>query len=235
MNIKLLRFILAPLMKIRFSKSRSLVLNMNSYFQREHMLRFAMQFVSASKLKGDYLEFGVYKGKTFAGAYHLAQAFNLDSMHFYAFDSFSGLPEIAGIDAAGFKHFEKNEYSCDLRNFTNNIYGLGVDKNKVHITTGWFDKVLNENTMKKLPLEKASVIWIDSDLYESAVPVLNFITDYLQNGTLIIFDDWFCFRGDPEKGEQKAFKEWLENNPQIKVSHYQKFNWQGNSFIVHVD
>jgi O-methyltransferase len=48
------------------------------------------------------------------------------------------------------------------------------------------------------------VIWVDCDLYESTVPVLDFITEYIQDGTVIIFDDWYSFRADPDRGEQKA-------------------------------
>jgi hypothetical protein len=102
----------------------------------------------------------------------------------------------------------------------------------VKAVKGWYDKVLNEETKKKLPLKKAAVVMVDCDLYESTVPVLNFITDYLQEGTVIVFDDWFCYRADPDRGEQKAFREWLKRNPSIKVTEYNRFGVEGNSFIV---
>ncbi|MCG2718374.1 MAG: methyltransferase, partial [Nanoarchaeota archaeon] len=73
------------------------------------------------------------------------------------------------------------------------------------------------------------------DLYESTVLVLDFITEYIQDGTIIIFDDWFSFRGNPNRGEQKAFKEWLKKNPSIKTTEFYRFGWHGNSFITHRD
>jgi hypothetical protein len=83
-----------------------------------------------------------------------------------------------------------------------------------------------------LPLRKAALVWIDCDFYESTVPVLEFITDYVQDGTLLIFDDWFCFRGDPERGEQRAFAEWLARNPWIRAGELLRFGWHGSSFIL---
>jgi len=64
---------------------------------------------------------------------------------------------------------------------------------------------------------------------------MNFVTVYLQDGTVLIFDDWFCFRGNPNKGEQKAFREWLERHHSIKVTQFHKFGWGGNSFIVSIE
>lgn len=203
------------------------------YNSRENMLKVAIEYVAASKLEGDYLEFGVYEGDTFVAAFHFAKNYNLKSMHFYAFDSFKGLPEIKGDDRKGFRQFTKGQYFCDINKFKKIISRKGVNSNKVKIISGWYDDVLNEATKKKIPLRKASVIFIDCDLYQSAVSALNFITEYIQNGSIIIFDDWFCFRGDPNKGEQRAFREWLKKNPSIKTTQFYRFGWHGNSFIIH--
>ncbi|TSC69208.1 MAG: methyltransferase [Parcubacteria group bacterium Gr01-1014_66] len=65
---------------------------------REEILDRVMRLTSFYALGGDYLEFGVDKGKSFIVAYHMAQRYGMNNMQFYAFDSFEGLPEIAGID-----------------------------------------------------------------------------------------------------------------------------------------
>jgi O-methyltransferase len=200
---------------------------------REKMLETAMDFAVRSELEGDYLEFGVSGGKSFIMSFHLAQMKNLRSMKFYAFDSFQGLPKIQGIDAEGYRQFSKKQFGCDVDTFKTNISKKGVDLNKVEIVPGWFDEVLNEETKKKLPVKKASIVLVDCDLYESTVPVLDFITDYVQDGTVLIFDDWFCFRGNPNRGEQRAFREWLKKNPKIGTTEWHKFGWHGNSFIIH--
>ncbi len=200
----------------------------------EEILQKAMKFTAHAGTNGDYLEFGVWKGRSFARAYQMRRYVKdrkLNSMRFYAFDSFEGLPEIKSHDGTS-SEFKKGDYSCDLPTFKKSIINKGVRMDDVTIVSGWYDKSLNEETKKSLQLKKASIIFVDCDLYESAVPVLNFITDYVVDGTIIIFDDWFAFNGDPEKGEQRAFREWLERNTNIRAVEWQKINWKSNSFIL---
>lgn len=199
----------------------------------EQFYEKVMRFINNMGIKGDYLEFGVYLGGTFKVAYNFAQQFKLHSMNFYAFDSFRGLPKKKGSDGDDDRYFPEGDFRCDINEFKTNIRNAGVDMNRVRIIPGWFDESLNEETKKKIPLQKAAVIMIDCDLYESTIPVLRFIEDYIQDGTIVIFDDWFCYRGNPNKGEQRAFREWLEKNPSISVSQYQKYGAESNSFLIH--
>jgi O-methyltransferase len=229
------RLVTGPLYKILSLPSfrYSYFFDVFAYTARENMMKIAMEFATHSKLNGDYLEFGVNKGESFIAAFHFARRSGLNAMNFYAFDSFRGLPEIKGIDAEGFAHFREGAFACDMDQFRSIIASNGVALDRVNLVPGWYDEVLNEQTKGKLPLSSAAVIWVDCDLYESTVPVLDFITGYIQDGTIIIFDDWFSFRGDPNRGEQKAFAEWLANNPQIRATEFHKFDWKGSSFILH--
>ncbi len=201
----------------------------------EEILEKAMKFAAHVGTGGDYLEFGVWKGRSFARAYHMRRYVKdkkLNGMKFYAFDSFQGLPEIKGQYDNSSSEFKKGDYACDVETFKSNLVNKGVNLKDVIIIPGWYDESLSETTKKKLPLKKAAIIFVDCDLYESAIPVLDFITDYVTNGTIIIFDDWFAFSGDPEKGEQRAFKEWLGRNPHIRATEWQRVNWKSNSFIL---
>jgi len=69
-------------------------------------------------------------------------------------------------------------------------------------------------------------------MYESTKTVLSFITPFLQNGTVMLFDDWLCYRADPEKGEQRAVYEWLNDNANIELIPYRSYANVGQSFIV---
>ena len=151
------------------------------------------EYSKNAQIEGDYLEFGVEYGNTFIIAYHTARKLNLKSMNFFAFDSFQGLPEIRGIDAE-VRHFEEGTFATEKQVFLRRLKQNKVDINKVYTVPGWFNETLTNDTKKKLIIKKASVIMVDCDLYESTVPVLDFIVDYLQDGTIIIFDDWFCFK-----------------------------------------
>jgi hypothetical protein len=182
---------------------------------------------------GDYLEFGVYKGRSFIHAYQQAQLCNLD-MHFYAFDSFQGLPEVKGSDkdCAG---LEKGDYACDEASFKKTLVDNNVDLSAVTVVPGFYRETLNEKTKKALDLRRAAIVWIDCDIYESTKPVLEFITEYLTTGSLIAFDDWFLFGADPNAGEMKAAGEWLEKNKNIRLVEYRQFGLFGQSFIVQVE
>jgi O-methyltransferase len=220
--------------KVRYSGTFIAIQELFKYYSFEEPLKNSIDFVNFCKVEGDYLEFGVYQGKHFISTYLFAQKCGLTDMRFHAFDSFEGLPEITGLDISAPKQFEKGEYSCDLETFKANITKMGVSLDKVTTTEGWFDKTLNDETKKKLAISKAAIIWIDCDFYESTVPVLSFVTDYIQDGTIIIFDDWFCFKGNPELGQQKAFSEWLSANPNITAAEFYKYGWTGNSFILNL-
>ena len=194
--------------------------NLFKYRDFEEILDKVLLFTQFSKIDGDYLEFGVWEGASFCASYYLAEKYNLN-MGFYAFDSFEGLPEIKGLDSSG-KQFEKGMFDCDIEKFRKNLEKKKVDLNRVGIIKGWYNKILNQELKNRLKIKKAAVIYIDCDLYESAKDVLNFITDYIQDGTVLIFDDWFCFKGNPERGEQKAFSEWLDKNPTFTTSQFYK-------------
>ncbi|MCL2398863.1 MAG: TylF/MycF family methyltransferase [Defluviitaleaceae bacterium] len=191
-------------------------------------------------LIGDYYEFGVWQGNSFAQAFHMISkadqlAFDIwkiekPQFHMFAFDSFEGLPNIEGVDIGG--PFSKGDYSCSLENFNKNIKEWGVDLKRVVCTKGWYSETLNLETKNSLKLTKARIIHIDCDLYDSTKTVLEFCTNLIQDGTVIVFDDWFQFRGHPFKGEQLAFSEWQENNPKFIATEYMReFPWK-NSFII---
>jgi hypothetical protein len=208
--------------------------SIQGYFRwhpREYIMNEAMNFVSASELEGDYLEFGTFRGATFVSAYHFARLHRLRDMHFYGFDSFEGLPETKGLDANS--EFAARQYACDLADFKNILKQARVPARSVTLTKGWFDQSLTEELRAGLSLKKAALIWVDCDLYSSTIPVLEWIVPYLQPGTVLIFDDWYCFKGDPRKGEQRAAAEWLERHPQWQLIPWRPFGWAGMSFLVH--
>lgn len=191
-----------------------------------------MEYLSTTAMAGDYLEFGVYRGWSFVAAYKLAELHGLDQMKFYAFDSFQGLPELDDEDQTTYPQYTRGDYACDETEFRRNLKRHGVNDERVHIIAGWYDETLTESTRVDLGLDRVSVAWIDCDLYTSTKLVLQFLTDLIQPGSIIVFDDWLAFRGNPARGEQGAFRKWLESNPQFQAVHFGKMGWHGNVFII---
>jgi O-methyltransferase len=203
------------------------------YGSKKSILKRIMSVYKAWDMpEGDYLEFGVHKGRSFVYAYHMAVAAGMDNMRFYAFDSFEGLPgDFADEESKG-KHFSEGQFSFSEPNFLENLKKGRVDLDKVTTVKGFYDKVLTQELKASLPIKRAAVVWVDCDLYSSTVPVLDFVTDYLGNGTFLCFDDWFAFGANPYAGEIRAVDEWLERNKNIRLVEYRKFRATGIVFLV---
>lgn len=200
-------------------------------YPRNEMLNKAFTFAMASKVPGDYLEFGVYNGATFSLAYHNAVLRSFAG-RFIAFDSFQGLPEYSKDYELPSNVFLGGLYATTESTFLKYISSKGVDLDRVSVVSGWFKDTLTGKQKDSLGLEQAAVIMIDCDLYESTVPILEFITDILVPGSIIMFDDWYLYEGNPKYGVQAAFNEWAQQHPELQFIEYHKFGWHGNSFIV---
>jgi hypothetical protein len=199
-------------------------------YENARMIETAFASVYNNEVRGDYLEFGVYRGRTFATAWDASLRYQLGDMKFYAFDSFTGLPEISSKDVGG--EFRQGQFRAERMQFEKTLRRNRVDRSRVTVIEGLFDETLKKENAEKIPIKQAAVVWIDCDLYTSTVPVLDFISDILADGAVLIFDDWYCFKSNPERGEQLACSEWLGSHPDIRLTEYHKFGWAGCSFIV---
>ena len=203
-------------------------------------------------VEGDYLEFGVFDGSSFIKAYHILrnvyQGFQTvnagrtaedvdhirriwEQMRFFAFDSFEGLPDIQGLDQQG-RDFTKGKFASSLTAFEERLAQADVPSNKVVTVPGWFDQTCSAGTLSKHRMKSAAIIHVDCDLYSSAKTVLDFVKPLLVDGTIIIFDDWFSFRGNPRLGEQRAFAEWTTTLPGWEFTEFQREGPCRISFIA---
>ncbi len=224
--------------------------NISDFIGAHGCLNAAASFITWNQVPGDYIEFGVWKGRSFAAAYHaMTQGRRKHQSHgytdpeyvewaqkeprFIAFDSFEGIP--GGEDADRMVDYHEGAYDCGLEQFLENIRAQGVDLSRVETVKGFYDATCTAATREKLQLTELALVHIDCDLYESTVPVLDFVTDALVQGSVIVFDDWFRFRGSPNKGEQRACNEWLQRNPQLELIEHWQQGPQSKSFIVNFD
>jgi hypothetical protein len=212
----------------------------------------AASFVTWNQVEGDYLEFGVYQGESFSAAFDALQRYRREHAsaqsaavmssaeyrawqqtppRFFAFDSFEGLPaaqEEKPVD------YHPGAYGCSEAEFKANIAKQGVDLSRVTTVPGFYDRSLTPEAKRKYGIRKAAVVMIDCDLYESTVPVLDFLTDIVGQGTVLIFHDWFRFKGRPDCGEQRACREWLARNPHLELIDHWRQGPQAVSFIVNL-
>lgn len=219
------------------------------------LLKDAFKFVVNECVMGDYYEFGVFQGSMFINATRTfdsvvqrrqdvadtlgdgvaalsMRAEMAENMRFHAFDSFQGLPKLKDCDL-GSADFVVNQFRCTRDDFQKNIAKAGVSERRVSIHEGWFDQLALRNYTEGLP--KAAVVWIDCDLYSSAAAVYQLITPLIQDGTVIIIDDWFSYKGSQFRGQQLAFYEWTKSgdiSDKYAFNQFNKEGWKRNSFII---
>jgi hypothetical protein len=208
-------------------------LEYRSFNRRYYAIEQIAEYLVGAQVEGDYCEFGVYRGATFSHAFAMMASL-FPRMRFVAFDSFRGLPEPRGIDAAdGYtSHFHAGQFEFSRQAFERELRRNGVALERVRMVEGWYDETLAEERAATHGVGKVAAAWIDCDLYESTVPVLRYLTRRLLPGAVLVFDDWRCYRNSPEFGEQRACREWLQANPHIQLRELFSFGWNGVAFTV---
>ena len=204
--------------------------------QRKWMIKQAFMYTNNENVEGDYLEFGVARGRTVIFSYEAMEKYHskVRKGRLFGFDSFQGFPEPKGVDAVftRFKKGAENHGGIDV--VKKSLRKHKINPDGIYLIKGWYEDTLNDKTKENYGLGKARVVNVDCDMYESTKTVLSFITPFLQNGTVMLFDDWLCYRADPEKGEQRAVYEWLNDNANIELNPYRSYANVGQSFIVNL-
>ena len=200
---------------------------------RNNIFNHCMEFVKKNQIDGDILEFGCYNGvstKSLGKAY--LRYYKNDSKTFWIYDSFEGLPDLSdnGDKHPNFNPFKQGEYKSNQSIVLNKMLKLGIKNKYIKIVPGFFNEILpNVNEHPK----NISIVHIDVDLYSSCLDVLNYLSGKLQDGTLLIFDDYYCYRGNEKYGVPKAIKEWSESN-NFTLKEYCNYGWAGKVLIFNI-
>lgn len=169
---------------------------------------------------GDYLEFGcglstIYFYKALMKFYN--NSLPEEHFHMWLFDSFKGLPEPKHLAD---QHILWGAGTFDLggvENFKKILINKKIPRKCFTIIEGYF-----ENTLKKFDkrlIKKASFIYMDCDYYTSTKIALNFCKDFMQNFTVIYFDDLYSFAGNPNRGQLLAISEFNRENKNVGLVH----------------
>jgi hypothetical protein len=159
--------------------------------QFEHRKDLWDHAVRMSGRSGLFAEFGVWKGRSIN---HIAGRIKPSAI--YGFDSFEGLQE----DWAGWRE-------------TKGAFDLGgkpprVEPN-VRLVKGRFEETL-PGFLAGNPLA-FSFVHIDCDTHEAAKTVLGLIGDRIQVGTVLVFDEYFGYRGW-KIGEFAAWQDFVREH-----------------------
>jgi hypothetical protein len=200
----------------------------------------AIEYVNYEAVPGDIVEFGVFTGMSLA---LLAKASSFDpkgmDRRIAGFDSFEGLP------GSNETHARWQPGDCSSNHSWHPLLQVG-DTVTPDVTRRLFDVCgLEAPLLHAGPFEETlcnafpsahrhvALAHFDCDLYESTRDALSAISPVLQDGAMLLFDDWFHYRGHPGKGEARAFHEFLAGHPEWGAVQYQPYATFCNSFILH--
>ena len=180
------------------------MLNVKECTSRYELFDFALE--SIANKDGMYLEFGVFMGDSIN-----YMSTKINKREFHGFDSFDGLPEYwePGYEKGALAIKDKGK--------------LKFEKNVV-LHVGWFEDTLPkfvESTQGSVAL-----LHIDADLYSSTVTVFQNLKDRIEEGTIIVFDEYFNFP-NWQVHEFRAFQEFCTETG-LKYDHiaYNVFSGQ---------
>jgi O-methyltransferase len=182
-------------------------------------------------LKGHgYYEFGMFRGFSFWFAEQLSKEYAKADFRLMGFDSFEGLPQPQlPREAAVFK---KGDFCGTYETVTNNLTKWKTDSSRITLYKGFYSEELFGQLRKKTSFPPVSICLIDVDLYESCIPVLDFIKEYLVPGSILLFDDYNQLGEDNNSGERRALIEFEQRNPRFRKEHLFDYGWEGVAFRV---
>ncbi len=189
-----------------------------TYDQAMLSLIDAVEYIEKNKIKGDFVECGVWKGGSILIITKTLQKLGINNRDIYLFDTFEGMNaptdkdiglngEIATIE------YKKDKYdmkilgnSTFLEHVKKVVLGTGYDKSKFHFIKGKVEDTLPKNNPKSIALLR-----LDTDWYESTKHELECLFPLLSKGGILIIDDYTTWTG-----AKKAADEYFQkNNVQI--------------------
>jgi O-methyltransferase len=204
----------------------------------------ALEFVTLGGIAGDIMEFGVLGGwsaRIFCET--MRDIFNLSNIRL--FDSFEGLPEYdSEVDRSSFEIAGRNVWS-NKKKFPDEFLRRFGQPHYLHIREKlseiirperiFIHKGFYSETLKTPPQTKASIVHFDCDLYKSTVDVFDGLHSgkCFQDGSVLLFDDWNCNRGNPKFGQRRAMQEFLASQSNFTASPWYTYGYNGAAYILH--
>lgn len=210
---------------------------------RSVALHMAWGHIFNNHLRGDYWEFGVYRGDSMLISskqylkfkswndsqlrsnepwrVELAKDYSTYEPMFVGFDTFFGLPANNEKNPI----FDEGNFASSIESVKLKLVEL-INRNSLKLVQGDFTKI--QVFPSDLPI---AILNIDSDLYESALAALRLSEPCLQIGSVILFDEFHGFYSDDSKGERRALAEFLESSS-IKIDRWFDYHYSGRAFLV---
>lgn len=208
----------------------------------------AWGYVFGNQMRGDYYEFGVFDGRG------LIRSFSAYKRHqrwleagarcrdawrrgpaaqvteynarFYGLDTFHGMP----ANDEGNALFAPGFFDCSIETVRKRCAKNGLEGEQLCLLKGLFSETM-PHLLGSSP-RPAAIINIDCDLYASTKDALAASRQLIQDGTVLLFDDYNAFCASPEKGERRALYEFQKDTG-IKIEPWFSYQFNAQAFLCH--
>jgi len=203
--------------------------NLGKYFA----IKKAFYLSDIENLEGDYVEFGVFTGSSMACAIQCARSSRVGKIgtsRFFGFDSFCGFGDLPEGDKHPF--YTNVNFETKYDSVSKRLNKLASKEQKVYLVKGFFNETCDDVSPEKYGIGKASVILFDNDTYTAAKSCFKFCDTIIQEGTILIIDDYFSYKGNEKKGVCGAFWEWQKSNKKFNFRRISDYGMGGCIFIA---
>ncbi len=200
--------------------------------EKYHTLKKVCYLSAIEDVEGDYLEFGVFTGSSFCHSLRCCRKLaRLNSKtlktRFFGFDSFAGFGTLAENDKHPF--YTDENFATSLPQVDRRV-GRVAHGITYRLVPGFFSESLKAGP-GYYGIDKSRIVFIDSDTYSSASEALTFCLPTVQEGTPVVLDDFYSYRGSEERGVARAFAEFVEQG-RLKVRHVFTYGMGGVVYII---
>lgn len=208
--------------KIKAGEKEQILVKVAPYTQlgRERLLNniWAVEHLIESKIEGDFVEVGVWKGGSVASMLLALNRLGTQRT-FHLYDTFSGMtsPLSVDLDLTGRLSLREGD----------NLAPLDECKRVISTVTGYDEKYLEYHVgdimkCKKFP-DKIALLRLDTDFYDSTKHELEHMYPNVVKGGIVIIDDYGHFQGC-----RKAVDEFLAVHPEVRI---EKIDYTGIWFF----
>lgn len=200
-------------------------------------LKLAFWHLAIDAVEGAYVEFGVASGNSMRSAEiaeRRSHSRSLGISHverkLYGFDTF----ESFSSDTVQDEHptWQGENFSVGLSRVSRRFR---KHKNRINLFALDASTLVKDNEKKVdinkfIPDESIAIALLDMDLGSPTLQALEWMKPKLKSGSVVIFDEFFAYRGAPNLGESGAWESFLQNNPKIKGREYIRYGDGGVGF-----
>jgi hypothetical protein len=207
-------------------------------FGKAYALKMSFWHLNVDQIDGAYVEFGVASGNSMRSAeiaerrsYSNSLGINHIKRNLYGFDTFSKFSSQSSEDSH--KVWSGSDFSIDIervkrrfKKYKERIVLYKLDLSKVFINKQDINLFIKDPYI--------AIVLFDMDLGDPTYKALDWIAPKLRSGSIIIFDEFFAFAGDPNKGEHQAWKLFLKEHPEINYRTFFQYGDGGIAFQITV-